>query len=121
MSTWKPAGWHSITPRLVADDEAALVAFLRRAFEAVGDHHPGRPAEMRIGDSIVMVSGTGPRKATSAFLYLYVEDVDATYTRALAAGARSLETPVETPYGDRRAMLEDPSGNVWQVATRMNG
>jgi uncharacterized glyoxalase superfamily protein PhnB len=52
-----------------------------------------------------------------SFLYLYVEDVDATYQRALHAGAISLEAPTETPYGDRRAMLQDPCGNVWQIAT----
>lgn len=52
-----------------------------------------------------------------AFLYLYVDDIDTTYQRALAAGAVSLEEPTETPYGDRRGMVEDPCGNVWQIAT----
>ncbi len=55
---WAPEGWHSVTPRLIANDPAALVAFLRGAFGAIGELHEGRPAEMRIGDSIVMVSGT---------------------------------------------------------------
>jgi uncharacterized glyoxalase superfamily protein PhnB len=118
MDRWKPDGWHSITVRLVADDEAKLVSFLRAAFGAEGESHAGRPTELRIGDSIVMVSGTGPRKATAAFLYLYVPDADATYERALAAGATSLEEPLDTPYGDRRAMIEDPGGNAWQIATR---
>ena len=49
--------------------------------------------------------------------YLYVEDADATYHRAMAAGATSLEAPNDTPYGDRRAMIRDPGGNVWQIAT----
>jgi uncharacterized glyoxalase superfamily protein PhnB len=74
---------------------------------------------MKIGDSIVMVSGTGPRDPKAAFLYLYVDDVDATYQRALEAGAVSLEEPSDLPYGDRRAMISDPSGNDWQIATHM--
>ena len=52
-----------------------------------------------------------------AFLYLYVDDADRAYARALEAGARSLEPPVDPPYRDRRAMVEDPWGNVWQLAT----
>jgi uncharacterized glyoxalase superfamily protein PhnB len=52
-----------------------------------------------------------------AFLYLYVDDIDATYRRALDAGAMSLEEPQDTPYGDRRGMVEDPCGNIWQIAT----
>jgi uncharacterized glyoxalase superfamily protein PhnB len=52
-----------------------------------------------------------------AFLYLYVADTDATYKRALKAGAVSLEKPTDMPYGDRRAMIKDPFGNDWQIAT----
>jgi PhnB protein len=116
---WAPDGWHSVTPRLVADDPAGLVEFLRRAFGAIGELHAGRPAELRIGDSMVMVSGTFEgRGPTEAFLYLYVEDADATCARAISAGARPLEAPCDAPYGDRRATVRDPSGNVWQIATR---
>ena len=110
------AGFHTITPRIVTPDAAGLVAFLRTAFGATGDHHPDRPAEMRIGDSLVMVSPTGPRETFPAFLYLYVDDADAVYARALAAGAVSREMPRDMPYGDRRAMVSDPFGNVWQIA-----
>jgi uncharacterized glyoxalase superfamily protein PhnB len=112
-----PDGWHSLTPRIVTDDVGGLVAFLRRAFGATGEVHLERPAIVRIGDSNLMVSGVGPRPASAAFLYLYVEDADAVYRRALAAGATSLEPPQEMPYGDRRAMVEDRWGNVWQIAT----
>lgn len=73
---------------------------------------------MKIGDSIVMVSAVGPRKATSSLLYLYVEDTDKTYECALQAGAKSLEEPSDLPYGDRRAMVKDPCGNDWQIASR---
>jgi uncharacterized glyoxalase superfamily protein PhnB len=111
-----PEGWHSITPRLVAEDPAALVEFLQRAFGATGDTGV-EPYQMKIGDSIVMVSGAGVRSLMPAFLYLYVDDTDATYQRALQAGAESLEGPQDMPYGDRRAMVKDPGGNIWQIAT----
>ena len=64
-----------------------------------------------------MVSGTTERAPMAACLYVYVEDTDATYRRALAAGATSLETPRDLPYGDRRATVRDAWGNVWQIAT----
>ena len=112
-----PEGWHSVTPRLVVHDAAMLVKFLRQAFGAAGDFRTDIPSVMRIGDSLVMVSSVGPRDAMPAFLYLYVDDIDATYQRALEAGAVSLEEPTDLPYGDRRGMVEDPCGNVWQIAT----
>lgn len=111
-----PEGWHTLTPRIVTDDVEGLVAFLRRVFDATGDVPAGRPAVLRIGDSVVMVSGTGPRPATGAFLYVYVVDADATHRRAVDSGARSLEEPQDTPYGNRRGMVEDRWGNVWQIA-----
>jgi uncharacterized glyoxalase superfamily protein PhnB len=111
-----PEGWHSVTPRIVTDDVPGLVTFLRDAFGATGELVGDRPSIMRIGDSVIMVSGVGPRAAFPAFLYVYVDDADAGYQRALAAGARSLEEPIDTPYGERRAMVEDPWGNIWQIA-----
>jgi uncharacterized glyoxalase superfamily protein PhnB len=112
-----PEGWHSVTPRLVVSDPARLVDFLRQAFDATGELLTQRPSVIRIGDSLVMVSSVGPRDAMPAFLYLYVDDIDATYRRALAAGAVSLEAPEDLPYGDRRAMIQDLGGNIWQIAT----
>jgi len=117
MTKSTPVGWHSVTPRLVAHDVARLVQFLKQAFGATGDVHSDIPCEIRIGDSLVMVSGVGPRDAMPAFLYLYVDDIDATYQRALTAGAQSLEEPQDMPYGDRRGMVKDPAGNIWQIAT----
>ena len=112
-----PAGWHSVTPRLVSHDAHRLVEFLKQAFGATGEFHPDMPAQIRIGDSLVMVSEVGVRDAMPAFLYLYVDDTDATYERALKAGAESLEEPQDMPYGDRRGMVKDPAGNIWQIAT----
>ena len=112
-----PDGWHSVTPRLVVQDPALLVRFLESTFDASGEYSADAPTQMKIGDSIVMVSSTGARDAHPAFLYVYVDDVDATYRRALQAGATSIEEPQDLPYGDRRAMLKDPCGNDWQIAT----
>jgi len=66
-----------------------------------------------------MISDAGVRSPTAAFLYVYVSDTDATYRRAIEAGARSLEPPFDTPYGDRRCMVEDHWGNNWQIATHL--
>jgi PhnB protein len=85
-------------------------------FDATGEVHADRPAEIRIGDSVVMATPAGSRELFPAFLYVYVDDADAAYERALAAGAGSLEEPFDAPYGDRRAMVRDPFGNVWQIA-----
>jgi PhnB protein len=112
-----PDGWHSITPRLVTHNPAGLVEFLRRAFDASGDFQTERPSVMQIGDSRIMVSSVGPRSEMTAFFYLYVIDADSTYRQALAAGAVSLEEPQDVSYGDRRAMVQDPFGNIWQIAT----
>jgi uncharacterized glyoxalase superfamily protein PhnB len=117
MSKPIPEGWHSVTPRLVVHDAARLVEFLKQAFGAIGDFRTDIPSIIRIGDSLVLISSVGPREVMPAFLYLYVDDADATYQRALEAGAVSLEEPQDTPYGDRRGMVKDPCGNIWQIAT----
>jgi len=116
MPTGADAGYHTLTPRIVTTDLSGLVDLLRAVFGATGDVEPGRPAELRIGDSLVMVSEAGERDVFPAFLYVYVDDVEATWGRAVAAGAETVEEPLDTPYGDRRAMVRDPFGNVYQIA-----
>ena len=66
-----------------------------------------------------MVSPATERDLFPAFLYIYVEDADVAFRRALAAGATTLEPPLDTPYGDRRAMVRDPFGNVFQIAHQL--
>src|SRR5262249_23642567 len=112
-----PEGWRSVTPRIVVPDVEKLIDFLRHTFGATGEFRAAMPSEIRIGDSIIMVSGTELRDSMPAFLYVYVDDVDATHKRALEAGAISLEEPQDLPYGDRRGMVKDPWGNLWQIAT----
>lgn len=115
-----PDGWHSVTPRLVVPDAATLVEFLKRAFGATGEFRADSPSQIRIGDSLVMVTSAGPRDAMPSFLYLYVDDIDGTFARALQAGAVPLEMPQDMPYGDRRGMVKDPGGNIWQIATHQH-
>ncbi len=117
MVEFQPDGWHTVTPRIFTKDVSGLVEFLKIVFHATGDYRIGAPTEVRIGDSIVMVSGEGEREAMSAFLYVYVEDADETYQRAIVAGSELIEEPGDTPYGDRRAMVRDRWSNSWQIAT----
>ena len=116
--TGPPPPLHSVTPRLVVSDVDGAVRFMRDVFAATGDIQPGRPVELLIGDSVVLVSGAAEREQFPAFLYVYVEDVEVCYLRALSLGAESVEEPLDTPYGDRRAMVRDPYGNLFQIARR---
>jgi len=118
-ANFTPQGWHTVTPKLVVNDAREAVEFLKQVFGATGDYLSDRPSVISIGDSILMIGEVGIRSAVTSFLYVYVQDADATYRHALDAGARSLEKPIDTPYGDRRCMIEDPWGNTWQIATHM--
>jgi PhnB protein len=106
-----------VVPRIVVDGAEELVAFVKRVFGATGDYLSDRPSFLTIGNTMVMVSDADVRAVMPAFLYVYVADADDTYRRAVAAGATSLEEPFDTPYGDRRGMVEDAWGNTWQIAT----
>jgi uncharacterized glyoxalase superfamily protein PhnB len=118
-------GFHTVTPYLVAQDADGLIEFVKRVFDAtelsrsIGSAG-GRHAEVRIGDSMVMIGGGTATGAWNgepmpAMLYLYMPDVDAVYARALAAGAISLAAPADQPYGERSAGVQDPFGNQWYV------
>jgi len=118
MTKFKREGWPSVIPRIFTRDVAGMVGFLKSVFDASGTYRAEAPAEMKIGESMIMVSdGGGVREATPACLYVYVRDADETYRRAIAAGAQSIEEAADMPYGDRRAMVRDPWGNTWQIAT----
>ncbi len=111
-----PEGWHTVTPRISTADPSGLVTFIQSVFQASGAFEPARPTVLRIGDSAIMIGGSDARGGFPAFLYVYVPDVDGAYARAIAAGAQSIEDPIETPYGDRRATVRDRWGNLWQIA-----
>lgn len=115
LRTVRP-GYSAVSARIVVDDVEGLARFVREVFEATGDCSAAGPTELRIGDSTLMISAVAERPRAPAFLYVYVGDVEATFERAAARGARLLESPRDTPYGDRRCMFEDPWGNSWQAA-----
>lgn len=112
-----PEGWHTVTPRIVVYGAEQMVAFIKRVFGATGDYRIDSPSVICIGDSMLMISNAGIRKPAPSFLYVYVEDTDATFRLALEAGASSLAEPSDMPYGDRCGMIEDQWGNTWQIAT----
>ena len=116
-----PVGWHTVTPRIVARDAEKLVAFLTQVFGARGAYAGTTPTELVLGTSRILVSDAGFRDPMPAFLYVYVEDADVIYQRAVDLGARSIEAPFDTPYGDRRCTVEDQWRNLWQIATRLAG
>ena len=99
-------------------DVEQTVTFLRTVFNATAQIEPGRPTDVHIGDSVVLVGSTTEREPFPAFLYIYVDNADVTYRRAVEAQADILEEPLDTPYGDRRAMFRDSFGNIYQVAHR---
>jgi uncharacterized glyoxalase superfamily protein PhnB len=103
---------------MFVDDVEQAVTFLRSVFGAIAKVEAGRPTDVHIGDSVILVSSSAERERFPAFLYVYVNNADATHRKAVRAGARTIEEPVDTPYGDRRCMFEDASGNVYQVAHR---
>jgi uncharacterized glyoxalase superfamily protein PhnB len=109
---------HSITPRIVCADTPAFLRFLEEVFGAVGERRDNAPATVTIGDSVILVSSTRDRDAFPAFLYVYVDDADGAYEKAVNAGALSIEPVWDTPYGERRGMVKDEWGNVWQIAAR---
>lgn len=121
-----PDGYHNVTPYLVVPGVARLIDFLKNAFGAQEIERMTRPdgsvghAEVRIGDSVVMMGEpAGEAPAMPATIYLYVEDTDAAYRRALEAGATSVMAPADQFYGDRNAGVKDPCGNQWWIATHV--
>ena len=121
-----PEGHHTVSPYLVVTGVAQLIEFTKQAFGATEVYLSKRPdgsvqhAEVRIGDSIVMMGEGGPGgKHFPGMLHLYMEDVDAVYQRAVQAGAKSVREPADQPYGDRSGGVEDTFGNQWWISTHV--
>lgn len=119
-----PSGYHNVNPFIFVDGVERLIDFLVEAFAGEETERMTRPngsvghAEVRIGDSVVMVSdATEEFPARSSAHYLFVEDVDTTYNRALSAGAGGLREPTDQFYGNREAGVVDAFGNIWWLAT----
>jgi PhnB protein len=127
-----PAGYHAVTPYLSIRGAARAIEFYKKAFGAAEVMRMPGPdgklghAEIRIGDSRVMLSDEYPEMAflgpqtrggSTVHIHLYVRDVDATTERAVAAGARLIRPIEDKFYGDRTGSIEDPFGHVWHLAT----
>ena len=128
-----PAGYHTVTPHLVAQDAAAALAFYVRAFGAVERYRLVEPtgkighAEITVGDAVVMVCDEYPdfgAVSPAAYggspikLLIYVNDCDAVVGRAIDAGATLLRPVKDQFHGDRSGMVVDPAGFTWTIATR---
>lgn len=128
-----PKGMHTVTPSLVLRDCARAITFYQHAFGAKEVRRMTSPdgravwhAELRIGDSVVYMNDEMPGSPASAptpehpaamSIQLYVEDCDATFARAVAAGARATMKPDDMFWGDRMGSVVDPYGYTWAIAT----
>jgi PhnB protein len=127
-----PAGYHTATPYLTLNDCARAIDFYTKAFGAQEIMRMDGPAgkighaEIKIGNSILMLAdempGGGNRApqslgGTTSGIFLYVNDVDSSYKRAVDAGARGDAPPTDMFWGDRYARLTDPFGHSWAMAT----
>ena len=127
-----PEGMHTLTPHLICAGAAEAIDFYRRAFGAVETSRMPGPdgklihAAVRIGDSALMLvdempqwGALGPkaRGGTSVTIHLYVQDVDASFAQAVAAGATVTMPLADMFWGDRYGQVEDPFGHRWSLAT----
>jgi PhnB protein len=123
-----PQGYHTVTPSLTVEGAVKAIEYYARAFGAEELMRMPGPdgrlmhAEIRIGDSIVMLSDAMPEMgnpASSSTLYVYTDDCDALYQRAVGAGARSTMEPADMFWGDRMAQVTDPFGIKWGISTKV--
>jgi PhnB protein len=129
-----PDGYPRVCASLSIDGASEAIEFYKKVFGATERMRMSGPdgklghAELMIGDSVIMLADeypemdfVGPRKigGTPVTLSVYVEDVDATFATALAAGAKSLRAIENQFYGDRSGQFEDPFGHRWNVATHV--
>jgi PhnB protein len=129
-----PDGYHTVTPYLIVNDAVAAMEFYKQAFgaeELLRLEMPGGTighAEIKIGDSVIMLAdecpemgATSPKSlgGSAGSIMLYVEDVDASFERAVAAGGITKRPLTDQFYGDRSGTLEDPFGHGWTIATHI--
>jgi uncharacterized glyoxalase superfamily protein PhnB len=128
MAATKPEHYSTVSPYLIVSGAQGVIDFLKRTFDAADlrryDSTDGRiqHAEVRIGDTVVMIGDATPQwPPTPAHVHVYVDDVDATYRKAIEAGAESVAEPSRRPGDpDRRGGVKDPAGNTWWIATQVS-
>ena len=125
-SAYKPSGYTSVAPYLIVQGASDTIEFLKQVFDAVELRRFPTPdgrvmhAEVRIDDTVVMLADAAPDWPPSpAMVHLYVPDVDATYRRALEAGAVSVQEPVNKDDEDKRGGVKDVGGTTWWIATKV--
>ena len=126
-TSFKPDGYSTVSPYLIAAGAQRVVEFLQKAFGARQLRRFDLPdgsimhVEVRIGDTVVMIGDAGAEwPAVPAHLHVYVDDVDAIYQRALEAGGTAVQPPERKPDDlDRRGGVKDPAGNTWWIATQV--
>ncbi len=121
-----PDGYHTVTPYITVEDAGEVIEFLKKAFGAQetyamrDEHGKVRHAEVKVGTSMLMLGSSHDQwTARPANFYIYVEDVDAVYKQAVAAGGKSLNEPETQFYGDRHGAVTDSQGNTWWIATHV--
>jgi len=121
-----PEGYHTFTPYFVVEGASDFIEFVKKAFDGKEVFRAPAPggkighAEMRAGDSILMLADATPEYSPSRMVgYLYVPDVDATFRKAVAAGAQSKREPANQFYGDLVGTVADRWGNTWSVGTHV--
>jgi PhnB protein len=121
-----PDGYATVTPWIISTDTAKLMEYVKEAFDAeevvrlVGDDGSIGHAEVRIGDSMVMMFDAKPDwPPTPGFLRLYVQDADAVHRQAVAAGGTPVTEVTHLLFGDRVGRVRDPLGNLWWIQTRI--
>ncbi len=123
----KPHGYTSVSPYLIVDGAERTIDFLVRTFDAAEIRRFAGPdgkihhAEVRLDDSVIMLGDAQPPQwpPVPAHVHVYVSDVDATYRRALAAGATSVQEPTKKDDADKRGGVKDAGGTTWWVATKV--
>lgn len=121
-----PEGYGNVIPFLICNGAEDVIKFAQQAFGAKlsdiskGEGGTVRHATIHIRDSAIMLSeGSAEYPAVSTMLYIYFENVDEVYRKALAAGGESLREPTNEFYGDRSCGVKDPSGNQWWLASHV--
>jgi PhnB protein len=124
--SYKPEGYSTVSPYLIVEGATRTIEFLVRVFDAIelrrfpDANGKLMRAEVRIGDTVVMLAdGSGDWVSLSANVHIYVADVDATYRRALEAGAISVQEPVKKDDEDKRGGVKDAGGTTWWIATKV--
>ena len=125
-SAFKPHSYSTVSPYLIVKDAAATIEFLRSVFQAEelrrfsDTEGQIKHSEVRIDDTVIMVADSAPDWPTVAsHVHIYVHDVDATYKAAMAAGAISVQEPVNKEDEDKRGGVRDTGGTTWWIATRV--